>query len=120
SASGQRAPAPAVDEAVATALEEWRDAFRTGYMRPKSTIRPKVDEVVYGSLVEPGGLLADAVGRSSNASALAELLNHARHGGVRAARAVLGIAAVSHARRLTDPQAYEVRELGHWTLMRAM
>ena len=106
--------------AVVDALEEWRDAFRSGYMRPQETIRPGVDQVVYGSLVAPGGLLEDAVGRSSNGAALARLLALARDGGVRAARAMLGIAAVSHAQRLTDPQAYEVRELGHWALMRAM
>lgn len=112
------APAAAV---IADVLERWELAFRDGRLQAgRPVARHGVDAEVYGELVAPAGYLNACVGRRSNVAALRDLLDLARRtGDVRAARAVLGIAAASHARRLTDPEALEIRELGHWTLMRA-
>lgn len=113
-------PAPSA-EIVSEVLERWSAAYRDGSLTGGRILSTHgVDAEVYGALLAKGGYLASAVGRLSNVAALRDLLDLARRAeSVRAMRAVLGIAAASHARRLTDPEALEIRELGHWTLMRA-
>jgi len=127
-------------ERLISALDAFTEAFVTGRLLLTGSFLLGQEHPLFGSETQPGGLLylipekpkgkqrrvSRRRGRKqptlyprSNHWALQRLLDIAeRQPSVPVATAVLAVAAVGLNSNLYDPKVMQVRELGHWTLMR--
>lgn len=106
---------------VATAIREWVADFERGRLGAKGTLRRGTDlQPRYVAPARRAGLLgADDEERITHLDALQKLLFEAeRLASPELAEAVLGIAAIGFEASFLDLTALELRELGHWALMR--
>ena len=106
---------------VAQAIREWVTEFERGRLQPKATLRRASDlQPNYVRTARQAGFVAEGdEGRITHLDMLGKLLFHAeRNGTPEIAEAVLGVAAIGFEGAFLDLQAHELRELGHWTLMR--
>ncbi len=120
------AQSPALTEAetighAARAIRLWATEFERGQLQPKATLRRSSDlQPAYVAAARAGNFVYDGdEGRVTHLDMLGKLLFFAeRHGTPEIAEAVLGVAAIGFEGAFLDLQAHELRELGHWTLMR--
>ncbi|MCC7399716.1 MAG: VWA domain-containing protein [Planctomycetes bacterium] len=106
---------------VAAAIRAWIEAFENGRLGAKGTLRSGAElQPKYASLARQCGLLGDDdIGRLTHLDVLQKLMLFAeREPGADAADALLGVAAAGLDGAFLDGQALELRELGHWALMR--
>lgn len=106
---------------VAAAIREWVADFEKGRLGAKGTLRRGAD--LQPKYVAParraGRLGGDDEERITHLDALQKLLFHAeRYPSPELADAVLGVASVGLEAAFLDLTALELRELGHWSLMR--
>ncbi|MBL8753821.1 MAG: VWA domain-containing protein [Planctomycetes bacterium] len=107
--------------AIAQALDAWVADYEKGELAAKNTIR-RGDHLqpTYVAHARRAGKLGEHdEERITHLDALQKLLFHAeKHPSAALAEAVLGVAAIGFETSFLDVQAHELRELGHWTLMR--
>lgn len=106
--------------AIAETLLDWGRAFDAGHLLLQDKARLDVTDRIYGPVLS--GAAAPLRGRegvTTHFSALQQLLFQAEQcPTVEVARAVLPLAAAGFEGRLYDVDVMQVRDLGHWTLMR--
>lgn len=123
-APGQATPvdgSPAQASEAAAAIREWVTGFEKGQLGAKGSLRRGADlQPRYVAPARRAGLLAtEDEERITHLDALQKLLFHAeRFPTAELGDAVLGVAAVGLESAFLDADALELRELGHWTLMR--
>lgn len=106
---------------VATAIRHWVGDFERGKLPAKGLLRQSRDlQPDYVQFARRAGFLyAGDEDRVTHLDMLGKLLLHAEHHPSAAlADAVLGVAAAGFDSSFLDREAMELRELGHWTLMR--
>ncbi|MCB9875998.1 MAG: VWA domain-containing protein [Planctomycetes bacterium] len=122
SAATAQAPAAAeVADQVAEAIVAWTDDHEGGRLAPhgpldkSSRLRPR-----YVAMAQAAGFLSDAeFERLTHLDVLQKLLFYAeKNPGPALTEAVLGVAAAGLDGSVLDRDSLELRELGHWTLMR--
>lgn len=107
--------------AVAMAIREWVSDFEKGRLGAKGTLRKGADlQPRYVASARRAGRLGDDdTERITHLDALQKLLFHAeRYATPELAEAVLGVASAGLDAAFLDLTALELRELGHWALMR--
>ncbi|MCU0864122.1 MAG: VWA domain-containing protein [Planctomycetes bacterium] len=115
---------PAQDERdtdTAAAIRQWAHDFERVKLQPKNLLRPGRElQPDYVPFARRAGFVHDGdEGRLTHLDLLGKLLAHAeQHPNADLADAVLGIAAAGFDSSFLDREAMELRELGHWTLMR--
>ncbi len=105
---------------TAAVLRCWAHAFDARHLELRGTVTFGAESPIYGKAVMRGGLLhRDGSSTRTHMWALQQLLFHAEsQATLPLGQAVLRVASVGLERSLYDPQVQQVRELGHWTLMR--
>jgi hypothetical protein len=107
--------------AITAALHSWVDDYEKGNLAPKNTIRRghNLQPHYMASARRAGRVTEHDEERITHLDMLGKLLIHAeKHPSAALAEAVLGVAAIGFQNSFLDVQAHELRELGHWTLMR--
>jgi hypothetical protein len=106
---------------VAAAIRSWLDDFQSGRFSAKATLRGGTHhQPDYAEMARRFGYLQEREeDRLTHLDMLGKFLAYAeRHPGKELADAVLGVAAAGLDGAFLDRDAVELRELGHWTLMR--
>jgi hypothetical protein len=106
---------------IATSIREWVADFEKGRLGPKGMLRRGADlQPAYVAAARRAGRISDVdAERITHLDALQKLLYHAeKYPTVDLGDAVLGVAAVGLEASFLDVAALELREIGHWTLMR--
>ena len=111
----------AVSADVAAAIREWTKEFESGRLKARNLLRRQDDlQPRYVALARRAGFVYDGdEDRVTHLDMLGKLLVHAeRNASVDFADALLGVAAAGFDTAFLDRDALELRELGHWALMR--
>lgn len=114
-------PSDEIRTAVAQAIREWVAAFESGRLGPRGRLRQgHALQPKYMTFARRAELvLGDEYDRITHLDMLGKLLNFAeRFPSNELTDAVLSVASAGFERAFLDQRAIEVRELGHWTLMR--
>ena len=120
---GQRATVDTseVDHCCATAIRQWIEDFESGRLGPRGGLRGGARlQPRYHLAARRGGFLDGVdLDRLTHLDVLQKLMYHAeKHASPLLADAVLEVASTGLERSFLDRDAFELRELGHWTLMR--
>lgn len=111
----------AIQKQTAAAIQQWVDDFSRGRIGPRGALRTgaQLQPRYMGYAKRAGHLLPEDLGRLTHLDALQKLLYFAeKNPSPELGAAVLGVASVGLDRSFLDRDAFELRELGHWTLMR--
>lgn len=106
---------------VAAAIQQWVDDFSQGRIGPRGALRNKSRlQPRYMAHAKRAGLLKrEELDRLNHLDALQKLLFFAENNPSPAlGEAVLSVASAGLERSFLDRDAFELREIGHWTLMR--
>lgn len=117
----QDAPSAEQKAAVAQALREWVADFEQGRLGPRATLRRGEGlQPAYVRSARQAGLVLDGdEGRITHLDMLGKLVIFAeQYPSTELADAMLGVAAAGFEHAFLDHDALEVRELGHWSLLR--
>lgn len=117
----QDPPPPEQKAAVAQALREWVADFENGRLGPRATLRHGDGlQPAYVRSARAAGLVLDQDdGRITHLDMLGKLTIFAEQfPSVELADAMLGVAGAGFEHAFLDHNAIEVRELGHWSLLR--
>ena len=109
------------DQHVARAIEQWVDDFGRSRLGPRGLLRSglRLQPDYYLHARKAGMVSERGLGRVTHLDMLQKLLFHAeKHPAAGMGEAVLSVASVGLERSFLDRTAFELRELGHWTLMR--
>jgi hypothetical protein len=116
-----QAPTPEQSAAVAAALRQFAQAFDAGQLSPRGNLRGGAERgpEYLRSAKTSGALDRLQLDRLTHMDVVQKLLYLAEQSpSAEMADAVLAIAAAGYGKSLTDRDALELRDLGHWSLMR--
>jgi hypothetical protein len=121
---GQQNPGGSEEEVqqhVAAAIQQWIDDFAAGRLGPHGALRTNAQlQPRYMRHARRADMLTDGdMDRLTHLDALQKLVFFAeKHPSTALGEAVLSVASVGLDGSFLDRDAFELREIGHWTLMR--
>ena len=110
-----------VQKHTAAAIQQWIDDFTSGRLGPRGALRTgaQLQPRYMAHAKRAGHLQSKDLDRLNHLDALQKLLFFAeKNPSPELGDAVLGVASAGLDRSFLDRDAFELRELGHWTLMR--